>query len=112
MAKEWAYRDYWSLDSDNEPPPNERLLAEQKQANLWRMKILSLLNPLVTQWNEAKTVKEKCTFLYQWLVDQHIPDKLSAWDDLSFAKEKFVPMYRHGKKRFFVGGNGTLPEMK
>lgn len=100
--KEWAYRDYWSLDSDNEPPPNERLLAEQKQSNLWRMKILSLLNPLVTQWNEAKTVKEKCTFLYQWLVDQHIPDKLSAWDDLSFAKEKIRPHVQAWKKTLFL----------
>lgn len=92
--KEWTYRDYRNWDAEDPPPLDDKTRKEQEEVNAWRKKVLSLLVPLSADWRKTRSAKEKCTFLYEWLVAQHIPETLAAWDDRSFAEEQTRP---HGQ---------------
>ncbi len=95
--KEWTFREYRNLD-DAPAPLTEKEAALQKEANGWREKVLSLLNPFLAGWKNAATVQDKCAFLYHWLVEQEIPQLLSAWDAEEYEKTKRRPHAQVWKK--------------
>ena len=95
--KPWTFRDYGS--PDGEPGALTQKEAEiQKEANVWREKTVTLLNPLRNCWKMTATAKEKCTVLYEWLIEQKIPRTLAARDDEEYEKTKSRPHSQVWKK--------------
>ena len=95
--KTWAFRDYRSPD-DKPGTLTEKEEKMQKDADLWRKKVVALLNPLRDRWKTAATAKEKCTVLYEWLIEQKVPQTLAAWDDEEYEKTKSRPHNQVWKK--------------
>lgn len=93
----WAFRDHFDLDEE-ERPLSEKERQQQEKANLLREQVVSLLDPLAEDWKNAKTAKEKCTVLYQWLIAQKIPDTLSRWDQEEFSRSRTMPHQQVWKK--------------
>lgn len=79
--KAWKFREYWDIDAEAQPP-SEKELAALREANDWRVRLTSLLDPLASAWKKAKTVREKCALLYQFYLDEKVPDTLAGLDDV------------------------------
>lgn len=95
--KPWKYHSPFHLESDSDMP-NPKELDELNWMNARRSELLDFLVPLEDQWRDAKTVKEKCTLLYQWLMAQEVPDTLARWDDKAFVDTKERPHIQVWKK--------------
>ena len=93
----WAFRTYQNLDQ--EPPPlSEAERAELVEANHWRESLISLLEPLSEQWKAKSTGQERCTLLYQWLLDQQIPQAIYAMDEKEWLRTNLRPHLQVWKK--------------
>lgn len=93
----WAFRTYQNLDQ--EPPPlSETERAELVEANRWRESLLSLLEPLSEQWKKQTTGKARCTLLYQWLLDQQIPQTIYQMDEKEWLRTNLRPHLQVWKK--------------
>ena len=93
----WTFRTY--RDLDKEPPPmTEAELAELREANGWRETLTTLLDPMADAWKQAVTGKDRCTLLYQWLVQEKIPDTLAALDEKEWQETHLRPHLQVWKK--------------
>ena len=101
--RSWQWHEPWSFrsyrDLDKEPPPmTEAEQAELREANGWRETLTSLLDPMAEAWKQAVTGKDRCTLLYQWLVQEKIPDTLSAMDEKEWQDTHLRPHLQVWKK--------------
>ncbi|MDY6085062.1 MAG: PD-(D/E)XK nuclease family protein [Dialister sp.] len=94
---EWKFRDSRGPDQDA-GPVTEKEAALSQEANRWRMSLLSLLSPLAKDWVHASVAHDRCRLLYDWLMKQGIPDKLSALDAEEFKESKTKPHLQVWKK--------------
>ena len=93
----WKFHSPFHLEyDDGMPTPQER--EELNLMNALRSRLLDFLIPLEDRWQEAKTVREKCTLLYQWLMEQKVPDTLALWDAKEFEKSREKPHLQVWKK--------------
>lgn len=95
--KPWKFHSPFHLESDSDMP-NPKELDELNWMNECRLKLIDFLVPLEDQWKEARTVRDKCTLLYRWLMAEGIPSVLSLWDDKAFAETKERPHLQVWKK--------------
>lgn len=110
----WTFRTYWDLDK--EPPPmSETERAQLAQANQWREKLVSLLDPITEKWKSLSSGKDRCALLYQWLCDQKIPQTLHELDEKEWLTTNLRPHLQVWKKIIslleeivHVAGNDTL----
>ncbi len=93
----WDFRVYWDLEQEPSPP-SERELAELRQVNEWRQRLVSLLDPLAEAWKNAASVKERCAILYRFLLQEQIPKTLSAMDEAQFLTTNLRPHLQVWKK--------------
>ena len=93
----WDFRIYWDLEKDP-PPLSEAELAELRQVNEWRMRLLSLLDPLAEAWKNAASVKARCELLYRFLLKEKIPKTLSDMDEAQFLTTNLRPHLQVWKK--------------
>ena len=93
----WKFHSPFHLEyDDGMPTPQER--EELNLMNALRSRLLDFLIPLEDRWHEAETVREKCTLLYQWLMEQKVPDTLALWDMKEFEKSREKPHLQVWKK--------------
>ena len=95
--EEWVFREYRELDG---PLPaltegEKQVLAE---ANGWRTRLTSMLDPLVNQWKAAPLPKDRCRILYQWLVDEKIPETMERLDEKEELRTNLRPNLQVWKK--------------
>lgn len=112
----WKFHSPFHLEyDDGMPTPQER--EELNLMNALRGRLLDFLIPLEDRWQEAKTVREKCALLYQWLMEQKVPDTLALWDAKEFEKSREKPHLQVWKKTLQLlddmvraAGDDTLPD--
>lgn len=110
--KAWKFREYWDIDAEAQPP-SEKELAALREANDWRVRLTSLLDPLASAWKKAKTVREKCALLYQFYLDEryriHLPGSMMSNLFIRISARTF----RCGRRcsRFWTKSS-MLPAMK
>lgn len=95
--EEWAFRTYRDLDA---PPPalSDKEQEELRQANAWRQRLTSLLDPLTDDWKNHPLPKDRCRILYQWMMAGKIPDRLSRMDEKEFIHTNLRPHLQVWKK--------------
>lgn len=75
----WHFHIPSDLDADtNEPTPEET--RENQFMEELRLRLTNLLDPLMKSWEAARTGREKCTVLYEWMTERKIPDRLAEWE--------------------------------
>lgn len=93
----WKFHTAFELDRDS-GMPNAREREELNLMNGLRLSLLDLLIPIEDRWKAARTVREKCAFLYDLLLREKVPDTLARWDERSFAETKERPNREVWKK--------------
>lgn len=94
--REWTFRSYFRLESDE---PASRKEAEELAAmNALREALIARLSPLEAAWAETKNARDKTALLYRFLTDEHIPNLLANWDDMSYRETKTRPHREVWKK--------------
>lgn len=93
----WKFHSPFHLESDDGmPTPQE--LEELNGMNRLRLALVEFLTPLEDRWREAKTVRARCALLYEWLVQEGVPDTLARWDEEACARTKERPHVQVWKK--------------
>lgn len=93
----WKFHDPFELDSDNDMPSGPEL-DELNRMNEYRRALLDRLIPLEDRWKAARTVREKCAFLYDFLLEEKVPETLARRDERTFAETKERPNREVWKK--------------
>lgn len=95
--REWNVHIPRDIDTDT-GELTEREKKEQAFINDIRLRVLSLLTPLTSDFLNAETVAQKCKVIYEWLMKEQIPNVLSRWDDREFEKTRQRPHIQVWKK--------------
>ena len=93
----WKFHSPFHLEEDDGmPTPAE--MEELNAMNELRSRMIDFLIPLEDRWQETRLVRDKCAFLYAWLMEQHVPDTLARWDEEEFSRTREKPHLQVWKK--------------
>ncbi|KGP72123.1 helicase-exonuclease AddAB subunit AddB [Pontibacillus yanchengensis] len=74
----WRYQRFKGFDQASQTDEEKR---KEERLNRLRHQVTAALLPFDESLREAKTVKERCQVLFEWLENLGVPEKLDAWRD-------------------------------
>lgn len=95
--EKWEFRTYRDLDAPA-PALSEKEQAELAKVNEWRLGLTILLDGLVRKWQEEPLPKDRCRLLYQWMMEEKIPDTLFRMDEKKALHTNLRPHLQVWKK--------------
>lgn len=95
--EEWAFREYRDLDGPL-PAPTDAEKEVLAEANGWRTRLTSMLDPMAEKWKKFSHARERCQLLYQWMVDEKIPETMERLDEREELRTNLRPNLQVWKK--------------
>lgn len=95
-ADPWSYRVYRGLEEDQREQ-TEKERAAQDRINRVRFLVAEPLASFERELKSASTVREKCTALYEFMMELAIPEKLERMAREAEREERLVDAKEHGQ---------------
>ncbi|RYL95629.1 helicase-exonuclease AddAB subunit AddB [Sporolactobacillus sp. THM7-4] len=92
----WIYRTYRGLDENHANPSKDELNA-QRRINKQRRMVAAPLASFEKNLKSAASVREKCTAVYQFLIDCFVPEKLERLTAQAEDRERLKEAKEHGQ---------------